>query len=69
MIHEDNIRKQIGEQIRSRRKELSMTQQELAEQCGVLQTTINKIENGRYSVSVDKLAIIARVLKCSLVIS
>ena len=64
-----NVRESIGEQIRSRRKELGMTQQELAEQCGVLQTTINKIENGRYSVSVDKLAIIARVLKCSLVIS
>ncbi|WP_277232069.1 helix-turn-helix transcriptional regulator [Phocaeicola salanitronis] len=65
---EDDIRKYVGKQIEERRKELGMTQEQLGVKCGVIRTTINKIENGRYSVSVDKLAEIARALDFEIIV-
>ena len=64
----EDIRRYVGEQIEERRKELDMTQEQLAIKCGVIRTTINKIENGKYSVSVDKLAEIARALNFTIYI-
>lgn len=34
--------------IRSRRKELGLSQEELAKQCGVTRQTVNAIENNKY---------------------
>ena len=64
----EDIRRYVGEQIEERRKELDMTQEQLAIKCGVIRTTINKIENGKCSVSVDKLAEIARALNFTIYI-
>ena len=36
----------MNEEMRKRRQELSMTQQQLAEKCGLSRVFINKIENG-----------------------
>ena len=61
---ENKFRKSIGKQIESRRKELGLTQGELAKMCGLVQTTVSKIELGRFSVSLDLLQRVCKPLKC-----
>lgn len=46
-------KKSIGENIRTIRKERKLTQSQLAEQCGVSQSTITKCENGETSISFE----------------
>lgn len=54
--------------IRNRRKELRMTQKELAEKCGYTDhTTINKMENGKVDVTFGKLQLIAEALETTVV--
>ena len=54
--------------IRKRRKELGMTQKELAAKCGYTDhTTINKIENGTVDVTFERLKQIAAALETSVV--
>lgn len=49
--------------IRKRRKELHMTQKELADKCGYTDhTTINKMENGLVDVTLGRLKQIAEAL-------
>lgn len=45
----------LGREIRSVRKSKNMNQNELAEILGIDRSTISKIENGKFSVSVDYL--------------
>lgn len=50
--------------IRKRRKELHMTQEELASKCGYKDhSTINKMENGKVDVTLGKLRLIAKALE------
>lgn len=54
--------------IRKRRKELGMTQKELAAKCGYTDhTTINKIENGSVDITFKRLEQIAAALDTSIV--
>ena len=54
--------------IRNRRKELGMSQVELAMRCGYKDhTTINKIEAGKVDISVGRLKQIAQILDISVV--
>lgn len=54
--------------IRKRRRELGMTQKELAEKCGYTDhTTINKIENGSVDITFKRLEQIAAALNTSIV--
>lgn len=49
--------------IKKRRKELNMTQKELAMKCGYTDhSTINKMENGKVDVTLGKLRLIAKAL-------
>ncbi len=53
----------VYENIRRRRKELHMTQKELADKCGYTDhTTINKMENGLVDVTLGRLKMIAKAL-------
>ncbi len=53
----------IGTRIRTRREELSMTQEELAEKMGYKsRSTINKIELGKNDIPQNKIEAFARVL-------
>ena len=54
-------RKRIGQRIREIR-ELSLTQQELADRTGIQRCHIARIEAGRYSVGLDTLEKIAGAL-------
>lgn len=48
--------------IHQRRKELRLSQQELAKQCGVTRQTVNAIENNRYDPTLALAFQLARVL-------
>lgn len=56
----------IGQQIKLRRKELGMTQKQLAEKIGRHFSIINKIETGETSVTLEYAVTFAKVLDCSL---
>jgi transcriptional regulator with XRE-family HTH domain len=59
---------QIGDNVKSRRLDLSLIQKELESRSGVTQSMISKIENGTAeNVSIDVLRKLARALNCSLV--
>lgn len=49
--------------IRSRRKELGLSQEELAKKCGVSRQTINAIENNKYDPTLCLAFSLARQLK------
>ena len=58
----------VYENIRKRRKELHMTQKELADKCGYTDhTTINKMENGLVDVTFGRLQKIAEALQTTVV--
>ena len=49
--------------IRSRRKELALSQEELAKKCGVSRQTINAIENNKYDPTLSLAFHLARELQ------
>ncbi len=53
---------EIGTQIQSRRKQLRVTQQDLAEIAGVSPTTLNRIETGQVNPTLHVLQRIANAL-------
>ena len=60
-----SIYKEIGVRIRSRRKELRLTQETLASRLGLSRASLANIETGRQSVLVHRLYPIAQVLSLS----
>jgi len=56
------LRNHIGKAIQKKRLELSMTQKQLAEKCGIMETTISKIENAKFSPSADLIEKISTTL-------
>lgn len=52
----------MGEIIRSRRKEIKMSQEELAKALGVTQGNVSQWENGETTPRVEKLGKLAEVL-------
>ncbi len=57
-----NDKERIGAQIAAIRKQMGMTQQDLSERCGMIRTTIAKIESGRFNASIDLLSKVLRPL-------
>ena len=49
--------------IRERRKQLGLSQEALAKQCGVTRQTINAIENNKYDPTLSLAFALARELK------
>ncbi len=47
--------KNIAEFVKTRRKEVGMTQEEFAERIGVALTVIRKIEQGKTNLNMDKV--------------
>lgn len=54
----------LGAAVRIRRRTISMSQEALADQCGVSFQQIQKYENGANRISFSRLVQIARALKC-----
>ena len=55
-------RAQFGRQVAALRQRLEWTQEKLAEACGLDRKTINRIENGRHSPSLDRVLVLAYAL-------
>ena len=51
--------KRLGATIKARRRELGLTQSELAHQLGISRASLASIETGRQGVSVDRLYMLA----------
>ena len=62
MGEELTYREKIGIELRGIRNKEGLTIYELGDACGLAYTTISKIENGRYNVSVDILGKVADAL-------
>ena len=63
----DLVRLQIGTRVKTRRKELGLTQTELARALGHKSChRINQIELGRLRLYAEELPILCRTLDCSL---
>ncbi|WP_332766379.1 helix-turn-helix domain-containing protein [Phenylobacterium sp.] len=57
----------LGASVRIRRRTIGMSQEALAEQCGVSFQQIQKYENGANRISFSRLVQIARALRCRVV--
>ena len=57
----------LGAAVRIRRRTIAMSQEALAEQCGVSFQQIQKYENGANRISFSRLVQIARALRCRVV--
>ncbi len=53
-----------GESVRILRELQELSQNELAERCGIPQSTISAIENDRVRLGVERAKVLARALKC-----
>lgn len=57
-----NHRLRIGQRLKDIREAQGLTTTQLAERCGLVQSTISKIENGRWSASLDMLSRLCEAL-------
>lgn len=58
-----NPRKVLGDEIRKKREELGLTQEQLAERADMHWTSISGIERGQHNITIDNLILIAAALK------
>lgn len=54
----------IGESVRILRELQELSQNDLAELCGIPQSTISAIENDRVRLGVERAKVLARALRC-----
>ena len=59
-------KKKIGMKLKSIRKELNITQQELASRCGIAQNTYSSYETGRYLINTNNLYSICKTYNISM---
>ncbi|MCI5219950.1 MAG: XRE family transcriptional regulator [Candidatus Electrothrix sp. LOE2] len=58
----ENVKQIIGNNIRTRRKEKGLSQEELAEKAALHRTYIGSVERGERNISVENIVSIARAL-------
>lgn len=58
-------RQEIGQRVLLRRRELGLTQKELAERCGFPYQVISGLERGRQSIYAERLGVLAEALEVS----
>ena len=54
----------VGDSIRILRELQELSQSQLSELCGIPQSTISAIENGRVQLGVERAKVLARALRC-----
>lgn len=62
-------RELIGQQLAELRSKRGLSTRQLAELCGITYVNINKIENGKYNVSIDILNKICEALNADILIT
>ena len=63
-----NLKEEIGQIIKNRRKELKMEQIDLQDYAEVGSTTLSKLEMGKLNITIDNLEKITEVLGLELII-
>jgi len=63
-----NLKEEIGQIIKNRRKELKMEQVDLQDYAEVGSTTLSKLEMGKLNITIDNLEKITEVLGLELII-
>ncbi|ATG46089.1 anaerobic benzoate catabolism transcriptional regulator (plasmid) [Phaeobacter piscinae] len=58
-----NLRERVAKNIIDRRKNLGLSQEDLAKQAGLSRAYVGKIENARFSVTIDTIEKIAHALE------
>lgn len=58
----NNERIRIGSRLRELREAQGLTTTQLGEKCGLSHSTISKVENGKWSASIDMLSRICEAL-------
>jgi len=53
--------KRLAEFVKDRRKEVNLTQEELAQKSGVALTVIRKIEQGKTNLNLDKVNLVLKM--------
>ena len=62
------LRYRIGKELRTIRKQCGYTQHQLAAIMGISRSTVSKIENGEFAVSLDYLELLAAYMKFEIII-
>ncbi|OAI44278.1 XRE family transcriptional regulator [Rhizomicrobium sp. SCGC AG-212-E05] len=57
------IREVFAKNLRARRTELGLSQEELADKAGLDRTYISSLERGKYAASIDAVDMLAKALK------
>jgi transcriptional regulator with XRE-family HTH domain len=65
LISWHQARKQLGNNIRQRRTQLSLSQEQLAEKANLHRTYIGAVERGERNISLDNILAIAQALGIS----
>ena len=65
-LHDTRFLRELGFRLREQRVRRQLTQEELAEQCGLHRTFIGSVERGERNVSLLNLRLIARALRAPL---
>jgi transcriptional regulator with XRE-family HTH domain len=61
----NNLAKKFGKKFKEKRKEVSLSQDDVALRSGVDRSYIGRIERGEVNVSLEKVYLLAEVLSCS----
>lgn len=62
----DNLKYRFGQRVRQLRLARGLSQETLAERCGLDRTYISSIERGRRNISLVNIAVLAKVFELSL---
>ncbi len=62
-VQPEELRRILADRVRYRRKELGMTQVQLATELGVTQPYVAEIESGRTGLHSDRIAVLATILR------
>lgn len=66
---ECNFRQQMGNRLKAARLSKEMSQKDVADRAGLTEATVNKIENGKWSVSLDLLEKVCSALGVTLTLA
>jgi transcriptional regulator with XRE-family HTH domain len=67
MPKEEQLHLVVAQNIQQRRQSFGISQETLAEQCGLHRTYIGSIERGERNITINTLARVAEALDCSVV--
>jgi transcriptional regulator with XRE-family HTH domain len=60
------LRKGLGDLVRSRRRDLGLSQEDLGFECSLHRTYIGSIERGETNLTLENIAVLAITLRCDI---